>query len=211
MLSSCVLLTLWACTGPPPKALHRGVHFPPSKPKVPPLHQDLLHLLWTIPSQSGQHPSPPPSLWEREARGHLSPAAATFPCYGAARQTTSSTCAASHQPASELKAQAGKKSSCSAPSGARAAGVGSGSAGSASGGCSHQCSGGTGCGTARFPGREGEGCLRALSESKRIMKLRNSVLKESAYGAGLGSVEPPEPAALLGCGTRGGDLFTCLL
>lgn len=194
---------------PPPKALHRGVHFPPSKPKVPPLHQDLLHLLWTIPSQRGQHPSPPPSLWERGKRPPLTCYSHISLLWGG--ETDHQPCAASHQPASELEAQAGKKSSCSSPSGARAAGVGSSSAGSASGGCSPHCSGDTGCGTACFPGREGKGCLKALSESKRIMKLRNSVLKDSAYGAGLGSVEPPEPAALPGCGTRGGDLFTCLL
>lgn len=36
MLRSCILLTLWPCAGSPPKALHRGVHFPPSKPKGAP-------------------------------------------------------------------------------------------------------------------------------------------------------------------------------
>ena len=74
-----IAYALFLCP-PHPLSLHR---FPPQKlytrvwisplpsPRVPLLHEDLLHLLWTIPSQGGQHPSPPPSLWERGRRPPL--------------------------------------------------------------------------------------------------------------------------------------------
>ena len=117
----------------PPKSFKRGSSLPPFQARgVPPLHQDMLRLPWTIPSQGRQHPSCPLHLWERGIS------------------------AAIHQPGSETQAQAGQESCCPGSSGALATGVSGGSNGSAS------------RRTSCFPGREGKGCLKALSGSKRI-------------------------------------------
>ena len=84
----------------PPKSFTRGSSLPPFQARgVPPLHQDMLRLPWTIPSQGRQHPSCPLHLWERGIS------------------------AAIHQPGSETQAQAGQESCCPGSSGALATGV----------------------------------------------------------------------------------------
>lgn len=172
MLGFSVLFILQACIGFPPKVLHKGFAFPSLQAQRF-LHQDLLHLLWTNsePGWAASLTSFKPCLCRERGKRPILTCSGHISLLGGSKAGCQQHFCC--QPASELKAQAGQKSCCPSSSGAWATGVGSSSSnGSASRGCSHQCSGDTGCGTACFPGREGKGCPKALSGHESISTSR---------------------------------------